>query len=176
MKCNETLSKWCKNKHGASKIIDTLETYQPTVVVSGWRSCLASASSSSRVQGWYFGRFSSSPSAAVGSMVEAVAAAVVRLVSAAHPGSFSPAVCDSIPRPDLMGVGHLLPRLRLAVQAFFSRRSAPSGLLPDGGAVAVVRRPHRDLAGEPVDPITFDFCFRGPLCTFLGLFCNFLFA
>jgi hypothetical protein len=29
MKCNETLSKWCKNKHGASKIIDTFETYQP---------------------------------------------------------------------------------------------------------------------------------------------------
>jgi hypothetical protein len=28
MKCNKTLSKWCKNKHGASKIIDTLETYQ----------------------------------------------------------------------------------------------------------------------------------------------------
>jgi hypothetical protein len=28
MKCNETLSKWCKNKHGASKIIDTFETYQ----------------------------------------------------------------------------------------------------------------------------------------------------
>jgi hypothetical protein len=28
MKCNETLTKWCKNKHGASKIIDTLETYQ----------------------------------------------------------------------------------------------------------------------------------------------------
>jgi hypothetical protein len=28
MKCNETLSKWCKNKHGASKIMDTLETYQ----------------------------------------------------------------------------------------------------------------------------------------------------
>jgi hypothetical protein len=28
-KCNETLGKWCKNKHGASKIIDTLETYQP---------------------------------------------------------------------------------------------------------------------------------------------------
>jgi hypothetical protein len=28
MKCNETLNKWCKNKHGASKIIDTLETYQ----------------------------------------------------------------------------------------------------------------------------------------------------
>jgi hypothetical protein len=27
MKCNETLSKWCKNKHGASKIIDTLEMY-----------------------------------------------------------------------------------------------------------------------------------------------------
>jgi hypothetical protein len=29
-KCNETLSKWCKNKHGASKIIDTLETYHPS--------------------------------------------------------------------------------------------------------------------------------------------------
>jgi hypothetical protein len=28
MKCNETLGKWCKNKHGASKIMDTLETYQ----------------------------------------------------------------------------------------------------------------------------------------------------
>jgi hypothetical protein len=27
-KCNETLDKWCKNKHGASKIMDTLETYQ----------------------------------------------------------------------------------------------------------------------------------------------------
>jgi hypothetical protein len=27
-KCNETIGKWCKNKHGASKIIDTLETYQ----------------------------------------------------------------------------------------------------------------------------------------------------
>jgi hypothetical protein len=28
-KCNETIDKWCKNKHGAWKIIDTLETYQP---------------------------------------------------------------------------------------------------------------------------------------------------
>jgi hypothetical protein len=28
MKCNKTLGKWCKNKHGASKIMDTLETYQ----------------------------------------------------------------------------------------------------------------------------------------------------
>jgi hypothetical protein len=27
-KCNETLGKWCKNKHGASKIIDTFEAYQ----------------------------------------------------------------------------------------------------------------------------------------------------
>jgi hypothetical protein len=27
-KCNETLGKWCKNKHRASKIMDTLETYQ----------------------------------------------------------------------------------------------------------------------------------------------------
>jgi hypothetical protein len=28
-KCNKTIGKWCKNKHGASKIIDTFETYQP---------------------------------------------------------------------------------------------------------------------------------------------------
>jgi hypothetical protein len=28
-KCNETLRKWCKNKRGASKIIDTFETYHP---------------------------------------------------------------------------------------------------------------------------------------------------
>jgi hypothetical protein len=37
MKCNKTLSKWCKNKHGASKIIDTFETYHsslPTTVGS----------------------------------------------------------------------------------------------------------------------------------------------
>jgi hypothetical protein len=33
-KCNETLGKWCKNKHGASKIIDTLQTYQFDRVVS----------------------------------------------------------------------------------------------------------------------------------------------
>jgi hypothetical protein len=26
-KCNETIGKWCKNKHEASKIIDTFETY-----------------------------------------------------------------------------------------------------------------------------------------------------
>jgi hypothetical protein len=30
-KCNETLSKWYKNKHGASKIMDTLETYHAQV-------------------------------------------------------------------------------------------------------------------------------------------------
>jgi hypothetical protein len=30
MKCNEIVGKWCKNKHEASKIIDTFETYQPT--------------------------------------------------------------------------------------------------------------------------------------------------
>jgi hypothetical protein len=30
-KCNKTLSKWCNNKHGASKIIDTFETYQEAI-------------------------------------------------------------------------------------------------------------------------------------------------
>jgi hypothetical protein len=33
-KCNETIGKWCKNKHGASKIIDTLETYHNSSRVS----------------------------------------------------------------------------------------------------------------------------------------------
>jgi hypothetical protein len=33
-KCNKTLSKWCKNKHGASKIIDTFGTYQCVGVVA----------------------------------------------------------------------------------------------------------------------------------------------
>jgi hypothetical protein len=28
MKCNKIQNKWCKNKHGASKIVDTFETYQ----------------------------------------------------------------------------------------------------------------------------------------------------
>jgi hypothetical protein len=32
-KCNKTLSKWCKNKHGASKIIDTFETYQASIKI-----------------------------------------------------------------------------------------------------------------------------------------------
>jgi hypothetical protein len=35
-KCNKTLSKWCKNKHGASKIIDMFETYHTTKLESPW--------------------------------------------------------------------------------------------------------------------------------------------
>jgi hypothetical protein len=31
-KCNKTQSKWCINKHGESKIIDTFETYQASRV------------------------------------------------------------------------------------------------------------------------------------------------
>jgi hypothetical protein len=34
-KCNKTQSKWCKNNHGASKIIDTFETYQGVEVMMG---------------------------------------------------------------------------------------------------------------------------------------------
>jgi hypothetical protein len=37
-KCNETIGKWCKNKHGASKIIDTLETYQGPGVLIYWEA------------------------------------------------------------------------------------------------------------------------------------------
>jgi hypothetical protein len=34
-KCNKTQGKWCINRHGASKIIDTFETYQgPTIYYS----------------------------------------------------------------------------------------------------------------------------------------------
>jgi hypothetical protein len=40
-KCNETIGKWCKTKHGASKIIDTFETYHCVVcrfhIATGWR-------------------------------------------------------------------------------------------------------------------------------------------
>jgi hypothetical protein len=40
MKCNKTQSKWCINKHGAPKIIDTFEMYQYPMVVrmmsGGW--------------------------------------------------------------------------------------------------------------------------------------------
>jgi hypothetical protein len=32
-KCKKTQSKWCINKHGASKIIDTFETYQKILLV-----------------------------------------------------------------------------------------------------------------------------------------------
>jgi hypothetical protein len=32
-KCNEIIGKWCKNKHGASKIIDTFETYQAFITI-----------------------------------------------------------------------------------------------------------------------------------------------
>jgi hypothetical protein len=34
MKCNETLRKWCKNKHGASKIIDTFWTYHSSAAAT----------------------------------------------------------------------------------------------------------------------------------------------
>jgi hypothetical protein len=34
MKCNETIGKWYKNKHGASKIIDTFETYHTTALAT----------------------------------------------------------------------------------------------------------------------------------------------
>jgi hypothetical protein len=36
-KCNKTLNKWCINKHGASKIIDTFETYHSSRRRQVWR-------------------------------------------------------------------------------------------------------------------------------------------
>jgi hypothetical protein len=44
MKCNETLSKWCKNKHGASKIMDTLEMYQTWFSIASNLSIFGTAS------------------------------------------------------------------------------------------------------------------------------------
>jgi hypothetical protein len=38
-KCNETLNKWCKNKHGASKIIDTFETLPLLIKARFFRIC-----------------------------------------------------------------------------------------------------------------------------------------
>jgi hypothetical protein len=34
-KCNKTQRKWCKNKHGASKIIDTFEMYHYATSAAG---------------------------------------------------------------------------------------------------------------------------------------------
>jgi hypothetical protein len=44
-KCNETLSKWCENKHGALKIIDTFETYHAakTAAEKSTKSAVAKA-------------------------------------------------------------------------------------------------------------------------------------
>jgi hypothetical protein len=40
MKCIKTQSEWCINKHGASKIIDTFETYQSLLKSPDFRCCL----------------------------------------------------------------------------------------------------------------------------------------
>jgi hypothetical protein len=37
-KCNEILSKWCKNKHGASKIMDMFEMYHHCIDCIGLSS------------------------------------------------------------------------------------------------------------------------------------------
>jgi hypothetical protein len=48
MKCNKTQSKWCINKHGASKITDTFETYhsprRPLFIWTNHRAGLSSLS------------------------------------------------------------------------------------------------------------------------------------
>jgi hypothetical protein len=47
-KCNKTLRKWYKNKHGASKIIDTFETYHSTYFVIGGRTRCSTTAMNSR--------------------------------------------------------------------------------------------------------------------------------
>jgi hypothetical protein len=41
MKFNKTQSKWCINKHGASKIMDTFETYQVSASLTPARPRIA---------------------------------------------------------------------------------------------------------------------------------------
>jgi hypothetical protein len=41
-KCNKTLGKWCKNKNGASKIMDTFETYHKPWVIHLRETCCCS--------------------------------------------------------------------------------------------------------------------------------------
>jgi hypothetical protein len=50
-KYNEIVGKWSKNKHGASKIIDTLETYQ-VFIDAGSGINLIYASANQRIQHW----------------------------------------------------------------------------------------------------------------------------
>jgi hypothetical protein len=45
-KCDETIYKWCKNKHGASKIIDTFETYHLSLMKSQAKIAFDKASKS----------------------------------------------------------------------------------------------------------------------------------
>jgi hypothetical protein len=52
-KCNETVGKWCKNKHGASKIIDTLETYHHSLGLKAQSDAARGVSS----QGWREGLY-----------------------------------------------------------------------------------------------------------------------
>jgi hypothetical protein len=42
MKCNKTQSKWFINKHGASKIIDKFEMYQPPILQPALPICALS--------------------------------------------------------------------------------------------------------------------------------------
>jgi hypothetical protein len=64
-KCNRTQSKWCINKHGASKIIDTFESYQASIpahlLFSGCQNMGAmekfTSHGSDRVEGFSFGSF-----------------------------------------------------------------------------------------------------------------------
>jgi hypothetical protein len=48
-KCNKTLSKWCKNKHRASKIMDTLKMYHSSPI-QRWNSKLRALRN--HLRGW----------------------------------------------------------------------------------------------------------------------------
>jgi hypothetical protein len=51
-KCNKTIGKWCKNKHGASKIIDTFETYHPPAMAVVEPASSLTGTASGRTRGF----------------------------------------------------------------------------------------------------------------------------
>jgi hypothetical protein len=66
-KCNETIGKWCKTKHGASKIIDTFETYQTSAFFFGHNPtniCVRTRLTNSKIS-WIDIQFASSKLTAV---------------------------------------------------------------------------------------------------------------
>jgi hypothetical protein len=147
----------CRGGQGGRRRLDgaVASSSRPAVVVRGCRSFSSSSSSSAGVRGWYFWRClvfllvlcwlhgggSGSCGGSTGIWCDFKGASFRRFVTACL-----------VPRPDHKGVGHPLPLLQSAVHAT-SLAALPQVVCSP--AVAVVRRLHRDLAGELEDLIAF---------------------